>query len=249
MTTTADIASAARLVSWSARPKERPARHDDYRQLVERYLASDDFAEIVDACAAGMGLNITVDPVVGAVTSAEPDSPFRVTPGGLTRQLKHITKKASIATALIGIVRTLYPTTALLDNPHRVPQVSVGAVVDYLNRLCEQLAEDAADSDLDELWRTWLRLRQTRADSQRSSANDRAGLVRKMCNILEAEGLLSHPTNVDGGTWRATQRMRIAAISLAEDADLYAELLATETGTADVDSTRDGTADSEQPDE
>ena len=228
------LADAGRLIGWAARPKERPARHEGYATLVQRYTDDDQFAEICGTVAGGMGLYLTVDPEVGAVVVADSDSPLRMPAAEFTKRTNGDVRKAVNGVILLGIARTAFPNPAHLDNTTRVPRFSVADVVAYLNRVCDQKAENAPDPEeqheaLNELWRGWLRLRQSRGDAQRSSDRDRVGLVRKMCSFLDDQGMLQAVSDDDGGTWRATARMRIAVRDIAEDSDIYHDLLQRET--------------------
>lgn len=229
-----DLADAGRLIGWSARPKERPTRHEDYARLVRRYTDDDGFADTCDTFAAGLGLTLSVDAQVGAIAVAEPDSPLRMSMAEFSRRTNNAVRRAVNGVVLLGIARTAYPNGSQLDDVARVPRVSVGGVIEYLNRMCDQHADEADDAEdhddsLDELWRAWLRIRQSRSESQRASANERSGLVKKMCAFLEDEGMLSPVSDDDGGTWRATARMRIAVRNLVEDSDMYSDLIERET--------------------
>lgn len=231
--TQTDIVDAGRLIGWAARPKEHPARHEDYDRLVRRYLDDDVFAETCDAFAAGLGLTLSVDRQVGAIAIAEPDSALRMPMADFSKRVNSVVRRAVNGAVLLAIARMAYPNPAQLDDVARVPRVSVGGVVEYLNRICDQRDAEAGDAEahdegLDELWRAWLRLRQSRSESQRSSSAERSGLVKKMCGFLEAEGMLSAVSDDDGGTWRATSRMRIAVRDLVEDSDIYGALLERE---------------------
>ena len=234
------IADAGRLIGWAARPKERPARHEDYANLVHRYDDDEQFRDICNSVAAGLGLTLTIDREVGVVAVAEPDSPLRMPAAEFTKRTNGDVRKAVNGVILLGIARTAFPNAAQLDNTTRVPRFSVDDVVAYLNRVCDETAENAPDAEehdeaLDELWRGWLRLRQSRSEAQRSSDRDRVGLVRKMCSFLEDQGMLQSVSDDEGGTWRATSRMRIVVRNIVEDSDIYNDLLRREASLATQD--------------
>lgn len=223
------IVDAGRLISWSARPKETPARHNDYTELVGRYFDDSDFAEAVHLYAAGLGLHIEVDRRVGVVAVAEPESPLRLTATDFHAALKSAKRKATTAAALLGVFRVAYPAPAHLDHETRVPHVSVADVVTYLNDTVRKIAETTPDAEagaaeLREVWRVWAALPQGRSTGERSSVSTQAGLVSKLCGVLEARGMLTR-TDDSGEQWRGTQRLRIAARTLAEDSDIFAALL------------------------
>src|SRR4051794_19036479 len=94
---THDVVEAGRLIAWSARPKERPARHADYAALVARYFDDNAFAELVHLYASGLDLHVVVDRIVGAVAVAEPESPLRLTATDFHQALKAPSRKATTA--------------------------------------------------------------------------------------------------------------------------------------------------------
>ena len=201
--TATDLADAGRLIGWAARPKERPARSISYREVVDKYLDNQEFADLVDQVGAGAGLTIIVDRTVGVVAIAEDDSPLR-------EPLSSFMKKATLSRAMAGlvilaIVKVAYPLDGQIDDADRVPRVSVFAVTEYVNRLVDGIAAEAGDLDADqpeasELFRAWKALRHARSDLVRSSPKDRPGLVNKVCQHFENEGLFTRPVLDDGGT-------------------------------------------------
>lgn len=234
-----DLADAGRLVAWSAKPKERPARNGAYAELVHRYFDDNAFAELVHSYAAGLDLHVTVDRVVGVIAVAEPESPLRLTATDFHQQLKSTQRKATTAAALLGVFRVAFPAPAHLDNETRVPQISVGSIVAYLSDAVAQMAADATDApagaaELREVWRVWAALPQGRSGAERSSVNTASGQVRKVCEILESQGMLAR-IDGNGESWRGTPRLRVAARTLAEDSDIYQALLGYDTTPAGAD--------------
>lgn len=247
MSSADQIARAGRLVAWAARPKERPGRHADYKELCDEYRDNlDGFAETADAVAAGLGLTLTVDEQVGVIAVADSDSPFRVTVADVIKRVGSNERRVLVGLVILAVAKTAFPHPSHLDDPLRVGRVSVASAVEYLNRLVERIEENApdpeeGDSALTEVWRMWDALRQTRYDAQRFSTTERAGLVRRVCGFLEDEGHLAAVSKDDGGTWRATPRFRLAVKTMAEDTDVYAALIdliaraeTTDSGEADV---------------
>jgi hypothetical protein len=213
--TDTDLVDAGRLIGWGAKPKERPARHADYTRLLQRYVEETEFAYFCDRIASGLGLALTVDRDLGVVAVAEAESPLRMPLSDFMRRAAPNSRRA-------------HPSH--LDDPQRVARISVAGVVEYLNRIVERVGEGGGDAMADrpddgELWRSWDALRQARSHAERASPQERAGLVKKVCNFLEEEGHLSAVSGDDGGTWRATPRFRITVTSMVEDSTVYAALL------------------------
>jgi hypothetical protein len=228
--TDTDLVDAGRLIGWGARPKERPARHADYTLLVKRYVEEAEFAYICDRIASGLGLALTIDRDVGVVAVAEAESPLRMPLSDFMRRAAPNSRRALPGLVLLAVAKVAFPHPSHLDDPQRVARISVAGVVEYLNRIVERVGEGGGDAVADrpddgELWRSWDALRQARSHAERASAQERAGLVKKVCNFLDEEGHLSAVSGDDGGTWRATPRFRIAVTSMVEDSTVYAALL------------------------
>jgi hypothetical protein len=225
MSLASDATDIGRMLGWAARPRETPVRHDDYHRLIVRYRDDPDFAAAVDAAFAGAGLYLTVDEREGAIVTAAPDSPLRVT---LTDVMKRAqpTQRAIVGAVILAIAHTAYPESAMVDDPDRVAVFTTRAVVDVLDRAAEGHADasdtdGAIDEDLLEAWRGWLALAPARPNAQRRSATDRPGVVNKICRLLAEAGYLTQRSDVDGGTWLARPRFRHAVVALCEDSDLY----------------------------
>jgi hypothetical protein len=226
MSLTSDAADIGRLLGWAARPREVPARHDDYHRLIVRYRDDPDFATAVDAAFAGAGLYLTVDEREGAIVTAAPDSPMRVT---LTDVMKRAqpNQRAVVGAVILAVAQTAYPEPAMIDDPDRVAVFTTRAVVDVLDRAAEGHSEVAdtdgvLDEELLEAWRGWLALAPARPNAQRRSAADRPGVVNKICRLLADAGYVTQRSDVDGGTWLARPRFRHAVAALCEDSELYA---------------------------
>lgn len=246
--TDADLVDAGCLIGWGARPKERPARHADYTRLVRRYLEEDEFADICDRIASGFGLALTVDRDVGVVAIAGPESPVRMPLSDFMKRAAPNSRRALPGLVILAVAKVAFPHPSHLDDPQRVARISVAGVVDYLNRLVQRVGDKETDPVADrpddgELWRSWDALRQARSHAERVSPQERAGLVKKVCNFLEEVGHLSAVSGEDGGTWRATPRFRIAVTSMVEDSSVYAALLVLESGSGEDEPNRQDLAE------
>lgn len=243
MSTASNAIDIGRILGWAARPRETPARHDDYHRVVTRYRNEPDFAAMVDAVFTGAGLFLKVDDRDGIIVTANLDSPLRVTVSDIMKraQPQH---RAVIGAVILAVARTAYPEPPMLDEPDRLAVFTTQAVVDTLDRAA-QLHADAASEDggADEAdvesWRRWLALAAARPNAQRRSANDRPGVVNRVCRVLADAGYLTMRGETDGGTWVARPRLRHAVAALCEDSDLYSLV----NGLTDLDGT--GPADNE----
>jgi hypothetical protein len=221
----ADAADIGRMLGWAARPRETPARHDDYHRLTVRYRNDPDFAAAVDAVFIGAGLYLTVDDREGAIVTAAPDSPLRVT---LTDVMKRAnpTQRAVVGAVILAIAHSAYPEPVMVDDPDRVAAFTTRTVVEVLDRAAEAHSDSAEhdgglDEELLESWRGWLALAPARPNAQRRTAADRPGVVIKICRLLVDAGYLTQRSDLDDGTWLARPRFRHAVATLCEDSELY----------------------------
>ena len=226
MSRSSDAVDIGRVLAWASRPRETPARHDDYHRMVARYRSEPDFAAAVDAVFAGAGLSLTVDERDGFIVVASQDSPLRVTVGDVMRRAQPH-HRAVVGAVVLAVARTAYPEASMLDDPDRVAVFTTQSVVDTLDRTAQVHADSAnQDGALDEErvegWRHWLAVGEARANAQRRSLSDRPGLVNRVCRFLAEVGYLTARSDTDGGTWSARPRFRHAVAALCEDSDLYA---------------------------
>jgi hypothetical protein len=247
VSTTNDAVDVGRILAWASRPRETPGRHDDYHRVVARYRNEPDFAATVDAVFSGAGLYLTVDERDGIIVTANADSPLRVTVTDIMKRAQPY-HRAVVGAVVLAVARAAYPDGAMLDDPDRVAVFTTQSVVDTLDRAAQQHA-DATDEDggVDEggveVWRRWLALPEARPNARRRSANDRPGVVNRVCRFLTDAGYLTARGDTDGGTWLARPRFRHAVNALAEDSELFALVngLTNASGGCDDDSgLRDG---------
>lgn len=225
MTTAGDALDLGRLLAWASRPRETPARHDDYHRVVMRYRQDPDFAMAADAMFTGAGLQVIVEERDGVIVTAEADSPLRLTLSDIMKrsQPHH---RAVIGAVVLAIARIAYPEPSMVDDPDRIAVFTTQSVVDTLDRVAQAHAETSEeDSDLDddrvEMWRRWLALAPVRPNARRRSVNDRPGVVTRVCKLLAEAGYLTARGDTDGGTWMARPRFRHAVAVLCADSDLY----------------------------
>lgn len=118
--TPADVADAARLVSFGLQAKLLPARDAEYAELVRRHREDPAFARLADAVATGMGLVVLeVSPRAGMAVAAAEDSVFAVRMGDYSRRAasestdRFLHGLAHLAVAAMAFpARRTSPTTA-----------------------------------------------------------------------------------------------------------------------------------------
>lgn len=214
-----------RLLAWASRPREVPARHDDYQRIVARYLDDADFAMLANSVAAGAGIDLILTERDGVIATATSDSPLRFTTSDIIKRITDI-HRSVIGAVVLAVARTAYPDPVLVDDPDHVAVFTTQNVVDVLDRAAQRHADDAeGDGDLDddtvEAWRRWLELAEARPNAERRSKKDRGGVTNKVCGFLVEAGYLTKRGDTDGGTWVSRPRFRHAVAALTEDSDLY----------------------------
>lgn len=214
-----------RLLAWASRPREVPARHDDYQRVVARYLDDSDFAALADSVAAGAGIDLIVTERDGVIATATSDSPLRYTTSDIIKRISDV-HRSVIGAVVLAIARTAYPDPILVDDPDHVAVFTTQNVIDVLDRAAQRHADDAdGDGDLDEetveAWRRWLELAEARPNAERRSKKDKGGVTAKVCGFLVDAGYLTKRAETDGGTWVSRPRFRHAVAALTEDSDLY----------------------------
>ncbi len=140
-----DTTSAARLIQWGLRVKERPSQNTEYRDLVKRHQEDALFAEIVNEIAAGMGIKVLAVGNLGVVLTPLEDSPFAFRPAEF-RPNRGAEERLLDGLVQIAIAATIFPrATDLEDEATQVRQpTSVGEVEETLRTLAKRSQEQAA---------------------------------------------------------------------------------------------------------
>lgn len=220
-----DLSDAARLMRYAWRPRLLPAKDREYLELVRAWDSRPGLQSAAEAIADGLGIWIVkVDPVVGIVCAAEPDSPFALSIGDFLRQARaegQWSQRVVFAVALLATWRLCFPVPSRLDQPDWVARVSVQEVVRYVDGLCDRLDEtlDAFDTDVDppvdepqleRAWRAWQRRgRVSRTTDGRRSPRTTTALVTRAMEWMADQGLLDKVNEEEGGVFRSRPRLRI----------------------------------------
>lgn len=198
-----DARAAAELVRFGLRQGSVPAREPDYRRLVERFLDSTTFQELVHAVARGLQLRVLdVEPEIGVVLMPEStESPFatglsdyRATLGVESKQVP----RAAFVLAQAAVASSLYPSADALEYPDPQPPNTTTTevcerLVELSARLERQLGEDPEEGDatLAPGWRHILSLPRELPQSERHSPNSLRGLIQLVLNHLCEQRLLA----------------------------------------------------------
>ncbi|WP_030058965.1 MULTISPECIES: hypothetical protein [Streptomyces] len=254
--TPADVADAARLVSFGLQAKLLPARDVEYAELVRRHREDPPFARLADAIATGMGLVVLeVSPRAGMAVAAAEDSLFAVRMGDYSRRAaSESTDRFLHGLAHLAVAAMAFPRPEDLADDTYLGRITVNGVDSFVRQACRRLEEQAeaegANTDpqsdapgLEAAWRVWARRTATGAtkDARRLSGST-IGIVAKAVLFLVDSGFLQKVSDDSGGTYRTTARYQLQVRDLAGSAAM-AELL--DLGVVPVS---DGTASLLPPD-
>ncbi|MER7757425.1 hypothetical protein [Kitasatospora sp. NPDC097643] len=254
--TPADVADAARLVSFGLQAKLLPARDAEYAELVRRHREDPPFARLADAVATGMGLVVLeVSPRAGMAVAAAEDSLFAVRMGDYSRRAaSESTDRFLHGLAHLAVAAMAFPRPEDLADDGYLGRITVNGVDSFVRQACRRLEEqaDAAGDNtdpqsdapgLEAAWRVWARRTATGAtkDARRLSGST-IGIVAKAVLFLVDSGFLQKVSDDSGGTYRTTARYQLQVRDLAGSAAM-AELL--DLGVVPVS---DGTASLLPPD-
>ncbi|KJS54854.1 membrane protein [Streptomyces rubellomurinus subsp. indigoferus] len=254
--TPADVADAARLVSFGLQAKLLPARDAEYAELVRRHREDPPFARLADAIATGMGLVVLeVSPRAGMAVAAAEDSLFAVRMGDYSRRAAtESTDRFLHGLAHLAVAAMAFPRPEDLADDGYLGRITVNGVDSFVRQACRRLEEqadaDGANTDpasdapgLEAAWRVWSRRTATGAtkDARRLSGST-TGIVAKAVLFLVDSGFLQKVSDDSGGTYRTTARYQLQVRDLAGSAAM-AELL--DLGVVPVS---DGTASLLPPD-
>jgi hypothetical protein len=250
MVTAADVADAARLVSFGLQAKLLPARDTEYTELVRRYREDPPYARLADAVATGLGLVVLeVSPRAGMALAGAEDSVFAVRMGDYSRRAaSETTDRFLHGLAHLAVAAMAFPRPEDLADDGYLGRITVNGVDAFVRQACrrlEQQAEAAGDNTdptsdapgLEAAWRVWTRRSTTGAtkDARRLSGST-IGITGKAVAFLVDSGFLQKTSDDAGGTFRTTARYQLQVRELAASAAM-AELL--ELGVVPVS---DGTA-------
>ncbi|WP_030271807.1 membrane protein [Streptomyces sp. NRRL B-24484] len=248
--TPADVADAARLVSFGLQAKLLPARDAEYAELVRRFREDPPFARLADAVATGMGLVVLeVSPRAGMAVAAAEDSVFAVRMGDYSRRAASESADRFLhGLAHLAVAALAFPRPEDLADDGYLGRVTVNGVDAFVRQACRRLEEraeaqgevtdPASDAPgLEAAWRVWARRSSTGATKDaRRLAGSTTGIVSKAVLFLVDSGFLQKTSDDAGGTFRTTARYQLQVRDLAGSAAM-AEL--TDLGVVPV---TDGTA-------
>ncbi|WP_307847949.1 hypothetical protein, partial [Streptomyces durocortorensis] len=236
--TPADVADAARQVSFGLQPKLLPARDAEYADLLRRYREESAFARLADAVATGLGLIVLeVSPRAGMAVTAGEDSVFAVRMGDYARRASSDSAdRFLLHLAQLAVAALAFPRPEDLADDAYIGRITVNGVDAFVRQACRRLEERAEEqgdntdpaSDapgLEAGWRIYARRSATGATKDaRRLAGSTTGIIGKAVAFLTDSGFLQRTGDDAGGAYRTTARYQLQVRDLAGSAAM-AELL------------------------
>jgi hypothetical protein len=222
MTAASDAGRAAELICFALQPKLARGADDRYGDLWGEYRTDEDFRDVVDAVAAGLGLVVIDASEQGLVVAPMERSPFTFR---LADYSSGLTPKRRLLTGLahLGIAALAYPREADLEDDIVVRR-SVEQVERFLRDACQALADaeekDPVSNDDDDealAWREYLAMPSTRRISKGGySIECTMGIISRAFDWLATQGM-ARPS---GTSYQLLDRYRVQIRELAGHAAL-----------------------------
>jgi hypothetical protein len=236
----AAVVEASRLVAFAAKPKARPARNEEYSELVRRYRDDDGFREVVAAVCMGFDLVVLdVDDRHGMVVASTEDSVFAVRMTDYARRTGsegRAAERVLHGLAHLGAAALAFPRPADLANSAHVGRVTANGVEAFVREACRRLEEKIAEQDednapsadspdLEAAYSVYRRRAATPGSGDgRRVASSTSGMVSRALKFLADQSLLTLRDESDGGTYTTTSRYRVQVEEAGRR--MFAELLA-----------------------
>ncbi|MFH0173997.1 hypothetical protein [Streptomyces cacaoi] len=225
-----DAEDAARLVAFGMRPRQRPAKDRDYRDLVRRYREEGEFRLWVERIARGLGLKVlgaTED--IGVALAAVPNSVFETKMEDYVRVAKQRGEGEKLLHGIIhlAVAALAFPRPADLASDTYTGRVSAETVDKAVRDTCDRLREKAAEvpggsdtpsdtPELEKVWSAYARRPETSLTKDgRLAMNSTKGMISRALNFLTEQGFLTVAGAGQDGWYRTTPRYQLQVRELA----------------------------------
>lgn len=214
------LLQVSELIYKGLNAKALPDKDNDYRKLIAKWEASEQFRDQVNIIAKGMRLKVAdVTYEAGAIVlPLDHNSAFRF--GGLTEirkvlgnnKVETLSKRGTVVLGIITLLATFFRDEVDFLEYKQSPQTrSISQIATLLLEICNSL-KDQYDDDkgdipeyLREAWKIVLQL--PRVKDGRSDPNSIEGIIDMLANHFVNEGLLVLDTSYrDEKAWFPTQR-------------------------------------------
>jgi len=220
---TESVVDAARAIAFALQPRLLPARNPLYRELVNRYRQTDDFRQLVDGIAVGLGLYVLDASDHGIILGASSDSLFAYRLAEWRRRTGASSEERLLhGLAFLGTAAACFPQPRDLEESD-VRYATVNSVERFLRTTCEELQRRLGDTDprddqpeLEQAWRIYLRRQPTRdTPDGRRGVSTTSAFIAAALEFLEEAGMLHRVSDEEGDRYRTTTRFRTQVRELA----------------------------------
>ena len=218
MTAATDAGRAAELIAFALQPKMARGSDERYGVLWSDYRSDEEFRDVVDAVANGLGLVVLAAADQGLIIAPMDRSAFRFR---LADYQNGMDAKRRVLVGLVhlGIAAVAYPREADLEGDivvRRTPE----QVERFLRQACERLLEtgerdpDAGEDAEEEMaWRTYLAMPSAkRTQKGRYSADCTLGQIIRAFEWLVTQGMAR---DAGGGVYQLLDRYRVQVREVA----------------------------------
>lgn len=225
-TETEAVALAAELVGYGLQPKLFPGRHQQYRELLERYRRDLDFRYLADGVARGLGLRIASATELGLYLAALPGSPFAFTLASWRRErgVASFEDRLLHGLAVVAIVAYFYPQAVDVEvERHR--RATVTQVEGFLRSAAAEVAKRSPDSaeavlsEHEQACRIYLRQKEVvgTADGRRPQRGTTSVIARAF-ELLADQGLVRRAGEEGSDpVYQPLERMRLQVADIASN--------------------------------
>lgn len=224
-----DAYLAGRLIQWGLKVKVVPFNHEEYRELIDRYIDRPGFRALVRQICDGLGLSVLDATHRGLFLGTQDDSVFALKPSDF-RGSSGVSAEERLMDGLVqvGIAATIYPRQQDLeeDSIEAKPPITVSEVDETLRTICSEYKRraanhpdvdcDAIDRGLQEAWRVYeCRPGVKTTQTGKISPNSTQGLIRRHLQQLVEHGCFVVSGQGANELYRPTLRYQIQVKELA----------------------------------
>lgn len=197
---------AGLLLKWALDRKKSAASSDEYARLLTLYYSNDEFRQVVDDTANGLGLRVIPMRTGDAqdrqlILGTDPESPFAKGKSVLRTAHPSSTAENRMLTGVIhaGIAATIYPTEADLDRPLEQRRIGIQpadvheTITSIIANITQNTTEDdEGDSDANAPFRLYSQQEEASSTITGRYKRDSAiGRIEYILNTYVDEGLMT----------------------------------------------------------
>jgi hypothetical protein len=218
---------AGRLLQWGLRVRSVPFNHDEYRELLDRYIDQPAFRTLVREIASGLGLIVLDATSRGLFLGTEDESVFGQKPSQF-RGSTSAEERLLDGLVHVAIAATIYPRQQDLDEDsiEAKPPITAVEVDETLRSICSEFRQrnkdepdvesDAIGRGLLEAWRVYEKRPGVKTTAKGNvSPSSTQSIIRKHLQTLVDHGCFLVTKRSSTELYRPTLRYQIQVKELA----------------------------------